>query len=136
MTSTSNVAALLGRLLIVLLFIPSGIGKIGNFAGTTAYVASSGLPMPAVGTTIAIVVELLVALALLLGWQARWAALIMAIFTVVAALFFHRYWASPPDQQMMQYLNFYKNLSTAGGLLLIYAFGPGKFSMDARAGRA
>jgi putative oxidoreductase len=136
MNSSSNFATLLGRILIVLLYFQSGFSKIGNFEGATGYVASAGLPLPAVGAALAVVVETLVALALLLGWQARWAALVMAVFTIAAALFFHKYWAAPPEAQMGQFLNFYKNLSIAGGLLFIYAFGPGQLSLDAKAGRA
>ena len=78
-SSSSNLITLIGRVLIVSLFIPAGIGKLGNFAGTVGYVGSAGLPMPEVGAAIAIFVEVLVALCLLVGWQARWAALIMAM---------------------------------------------------------
>ena len=136
MNSSSNLVTLIGRVLIVSLFIPSGISKLGNFSGITGYVASAGLPLPEVGAAIAIFVETLVALALLIGWQARWAALIMAVFTVAAALFFHKFWAAPPEAHMAQAINFWKNISIAGGLLFVFAFGPGGFSLDAKAGRA
>jgi len=134
--SVSGVAPLIGRILIVSLFIPSGIGKLTGFGGATAYVAAAGLPAPALAVCIAIVVEILVALALLVGWQARWAALVMAVFTLAAAFGFHAYWSSPPEQQYMQNINFYKNMAIAGGLLFVFAFGPGALSIDARAGRA
>jgi putative oxidoreductase len=132
----SSIAPLIGRILIAIFFIPSGIGKISNFGGTTSYIASVGLPLPAVGAAIAIVVEVLVCAALLVGWKARWAALIMAVFTVASGVFFHNYWASPPDQQMMQHINFFKNIAIAGGLLFVYAFGPGAYSLEARSGDA
>lgn len=131
-----SVAPLIGRILVALLFIPAGLGKIAGFSGTVAYVASSGLPLPAMGAVIAIVVEVGLATALLVGWQARWAALLIALFTLAAAFFFHRFWAAPPDQQMMQNINFFKNVAIAGGLLFVYAFGPGAYSLDARSGRA
>lgn len=121
---------LLGRILIALLFIPAGVGKIGGFAGTTGYIASKGLPMPAVLAAGTIVVEVLVALALLVGFKTRWAALILAVFTVLAALLFHNFWAMPAEQQMMQSINFYKNLAIAGGLLFVAAFGAGPLSVD------
>jgi putative oxidoreductase len=76
------VAPLIGRILIALLFIPSGLGKLAGFSGTMAYVASAGLP-PAFGAIVAILVEVSLAAALLVGWQACWAALIMALFTMV-----------------------------------------------------
>ena len=87
MTSTApgtSVAPLIGRILIALLFVPSGLGKLFGFGGTIAYVASAGLP-GALGATAAVIVEVALGVALLVGWQARWMALIMAVFTVVAA---------------------------------------------------
>ena len=56
----------------------------------------------------------------------------LAVFCLVTAFFFHNYWAAPPEQQMMQHINFYKNLAIAGGLLYVYAFGPGRYSLDER----
>jgi len=137
-TSASNtgIVPLIGRILIASLFIPSGIGKLMGFDGATAYVAAAGLPLPALGVVAAIVVEVLVAAALLVGWQGRWAALVMALFTIAAALAFHRYWAAPPEQQHMQNIQFFKNMAIAGGLLFVFSFGLGAWSLDARSGRA
>lgn len=132
----TNVAPLIGRILIAVFFIPSGVSKITGFSGTVGYIASAGLPAPTVGAVIAIIVEVVVAAALLVGWQARWSALILAVFTIVAALCFHQYWAAPADQQMMQHINFFKNMAIAGGLLFVFAFGPGLYSLDARSRRA
>lgn len=136
MNALQNPIALLGRLLIAALFIPAGIGKMGGFAGTAAYIASKGLPLPEVGAAIAIVVEVAVAAALLIGYKTRWAALLLALFTLAAAIFFHNYWALPADQQMMQQLMFTKNIAVVGGLLAFVAFGAGAFSLDARRQRA
>jgi putative oxidoreductase len=91
---------------------------------------------PALGAAIAVIVEVVLAAALLVGWQARWVALIMAVFTFGAAIFFHNFWASPPDQQLMQNINFFKNMAIAGGLLFVFAFGPGAYSLDARNAQA
>src|SRR5689334_20220900 len=110
-TTSDSIAPLIGRILIAIFFIPSGLEKIANFSGTAGYVASAGLPAPALGVVIAIVVEVLVAGMLLVGWKARWAALVLAVFALVTALFFHKYWASPADQQAMQQINFYKNVA-------------------------
>ena len=131
-TSSQNFLSLLGRILIAILFLPSGIGKIGNFGGTVGYIASQGLPLPPVAAVVAVVVEVLVVLALLVGFKTRGAALILAIFTMVAAVFFHRYWDAPAAQAMMQQINFYKNLAIAGGLLSFAAWGAGAWSVDAR----
>ena len=134
--SSASVVPLIGRILIGLLFIPSGLAKITGFSGTIAYVASAGLPAPALGAAVAAIVELGLGILVLVGWQARWSALIMALFTIAAALFFHNFWAAPPDQQLMQNIQFFKNMAIAGGLLFIFAFGPGPFSLDARRPRA
>ena len=66
----------------------------------------------------------------LVGYRARHAALAIAIFCVVAALVFHRYWSLPADRQMADYLFFWKDLAMAGGMLMVFAFGPGRFSID------
>ncbi len=130
------ILTLLGRILIAALFVPAGFAKIGGFAGTAGYIASVGLPLPQVGAAIAVIVELGLGLLLLAGWRTRWVSLVLAAFTVVAAVFFHNYWAAPAEQVMMQQINFFKNLAIAGGLLFIAAFGPGRISLDARMGRA
>jgi putative oxidoreductase len=135
-TPYASVAPLIGRILIALFIIPSGVGKIGAFSATAGYIASVGLPAPTLGVVIAIVMEVVVAGMLLVGWKARWAALALAVFCLVTAFFFHKYWASPPEQQLMQYINFYKNCAIAGGLLFVYAFGPGRYSLDARVNSA
>ncbi|MET3176890.1 UNVERIFIED_ORG: putative oxidoreductase [Variovorax guangxiensis] len=122
--------ALIGRILIAYLFIPAGIGKLLGFGGTVGYITSVGLPLPEVGAVIAIVVELGFGIALLLGFKTRWTAIVMAIFTVAAALFFHKYWSAPDAMKMMQQINFNKNIAIAGGLLALAAFGPGRFSID------
>ncbi len=132
MNALQNPVALLGRLLIAALFIPAGIAKIGGFAGTAGYIASKGLPMPELGAVIAILVEVGVAAALLVGFKARWAALVLALFTLVAAAIFHNFWTLPADQQMVQQLMFTKNIAIVGGLLAFVAFGAGAFSLDAR----
>ena len=132
-TTFNNVLTLLGRILIAALFVPAGLAKIAGFAGTTGYIASVGLPLPQVGAAIAIAVEVGLGLMVLVGWRSRLAALGMAVFTVAAGVFFHNFWAAAPDQMQMQQINFLKNLSIAGGLLFIAAFGPGAWSLDARA---
>ncbi|MEO6973082.1 MAG: DoxX family protein [Rhodoferax sp.] len=130
--SFQNFLGLLGRILVAVLFLPSGIGKIGNFSGTAGYIASHGLPLPQLGAVIAIVVEVGVALAFLVGFKTRWSALILAIYAAAAGIFFHNYWDAPAAQLMMQQINFYKNLAIAGGLLSFAAWGAGGWSVDAR----
>ncbi|MGB3070844.1 MAG: DoxX family protein [Ottowia sp.] len=130
MNSLNNLLALVGRVLLAYLFIPAGIGKLGaGFAGTVGYITSKGLPMPTVAAVVAIIVEVGCGLLLLVGFKARWAALALALFTLVAGFFFHNYWTLPADQQMMQQLMFTKNVAIAGGLLAFVAFGSGAFSI-------
>lgn len=130
--SMHNMLALLGRILLALLFIPAGVGKLTGYAGSVAYAASAGMPMPQVAVAVALLVEIFAGLALLLGWHTRWAALALALFTLVASFFFHNFWALPADQASMQQMLFFKNLAAVGGLLAFAAFGAGGYSVDAR----
>jgi len=130
--SLQNSFALASRLLFVLLFLPAGWGKLTGFSGTVGYIASVGLPLPSVGAAIALVVELGGALALLVGFQTRIAAVILAVFTVAASVFFHNFWAMPAEQAFMQQLIFFKNFAIVGGLLALAAHGAGQWSLDAR----
>jgi putative oxidoreductase len=132
LTPAQNLFTLVGRILIALLFVPTGWGKLTNFSGTVAYITSGGVPLPEVCAAIAIFAELGLGLALLVGWQARWAALGLAIFTLVVSPVFHHYWSVPDAQVYMQKLNFFKNMAIAGGLLAFASFGAGGFSLDGR----
>ena len=131
-TQTQNLLALVGRALIALLFIPAGFGKIAGFAGTAGYIASRGVPLPEVAAAIAIAVELGLGLLLLVGYQTRWAALAIALFTLVITFIFHNFWGVPAEQVMAQQQAFFKNIAVVGGLLALVAWGAGGWSLDAR----
>ena len=131
-TSIQNPLNLAARLLMVALFLPAGIGKLTGFEGTVGYIASVGLPLPTVAAAIALIVEIVGSLALLAGFGTRIAALVLAVFTLVASFFFHNYWGVPADQAFMQQLLFFKNIAVVGGLLAIAANGAGAWSLDAR----
>lgn len=133
--SFQNSLALLGRLLLALLFLPAGIGKITGFAGTVGYIASVGLPLPAAGAVLAIIVEVLGGVALIIGYRTRLAAIVLAAFTLVASFFFHAYWSAPAEQQFVSQLLFFKNIAVVGGLLSLAAWGAGAWSVDARGGK-
>ena len=115
--SLQNPLSLIGRILLALLFVPSGFSKIGGFAGTVGYIASKGVPLPELAAAAAIGIELGLGFLLLIGWQTRWAALGIAFFTVVISFIFHNFWAVPAEQVMAQQQNFFKNMAAVGGLL-------------------
>ena len=128
----NNAFLLAARVLMAVMFVPAGISKIGGFEGTVGYIASVGLPMAAAGALAAIVVEVLGGLALLAGVGTRVAAVVLALFTLAASVFFHAYWAVPADQAMVQQLMFFKNLAIVGGLLGLAAAGAGGWSVEGR----
>ena len=109
----------LGRFLIAALFLISGLAKIVTPALTQGFIASAGLPFPLLAYLVAIVIEIGGGILLILGYQSRIVASVMAVFTVVAAVSFHRNFA---DQNAMAH--FLKNISITGGLLQIVALGP------------
>jgi putative oxidoreductase len=121
-----------GRVLLALMFILAGIGKLGNLEGTAGYIASGGLPLASLLAVVVGLLELLGGLAIAVGYQARWAALALGLFTLAASVLFHQFWAVPADKVMIQQLMFMKNLSVAGGLFIVAALGAGALSLDAR----
>ena len=128
--NTTNTAALVGRILLAIMFITSGFGKLTGFDGTVGYIASKHLPLPQVAAIIAILAELGGGLLLLVGFKARWAALALAIFTLAAGFLFHDFWNADAASKMMQSINFWKNVTISGGMLMVFAFGPGRYSVD------
>jgi putative oxidoreductase len=125
-----DTAALVGRILLAVMFILSGFGKIGGFEGTVGYIASKGLPLPQVVAALTVALELGGGILLAIGWKARWVALAFAVFCLLAGLIFHNFWAVDAAQKMAQQINFLKNLSIAGGMLMVFAHGPGAYSVD------
>jgi len=123
MTSINTYAPLVGRILIAVLFLLAGLGKLADVPGFAGYLASGGLP--AVLAWPAILFEIAVGVLLLIGFQTRLVGLAGAAFCVVAAALYHNNFA---DQ--MQMIMFLKNLAIAGGFLLLAANGPGRFALD------
>jgi len=121
---SNDALALLARLLLAAIFLLSGLAKLADPAGTAAYVASAGLPAPQLGAWGAALLETVGGIALITGYRARPAALVLAVFSVIAALAFHNQLA---DQNQM--IHFMKNLAMAGGLLQLAITGPGRFAL-------
>lgn len=119
----SDAAKLVGRILLALMFILGGWSKIGGYAGTQQYMASAGVP--GVLLPLVILTELGGGLLVAVGYKTRWAALALAGFTLLATLLFHSNWAQP-----MQQMLFMKNLGIAGGFLVLFACGAGRWSLD------
>lgn len=132
MTALQHVAPLLGRILVAAIFLWSGIGKIGGFAGTAGYMTAKGLPLAEVLLVITIVVEIGAALMLVFGWRARLGALALLLWMVPVTIVFHAFWAVPTEQVQMQMIQFFKNLGLMGAMLLIIGFGSGPYSIDRR----
>ena len=124
--------ALVGRILLALMFVLAGAGKLGDISGTAGYIASGGVPFASAVAVAVGLFELIAGLALVVGFQARWAALALAGFTLVASVLFHPFWSLPADQAFVQQLLFMKNVSVAGGLLLVAALGTGGIGFDGR----
>jgi putative oxidoreductase len=132
LNSAAPFLSLTGRVLLALIFILSGPGKILSAQATAAFMASGGLPnSPALAVLVG-VFELVAGLALAFGVRSRWAALSLAVFTLVASLMYHAYWAAPADQQFVQQLLFTKNIGLVGALLFVAGFGAGAWSWESR----
>ena len=126
MNTYSSSASALGRALLALIFVISGLGKIAAPAGTVAYIEMTGLPLPWLAYLGAVVIEVGGGLLLAVGYQTRLVAGVTAGFTIATALAFHFNFG---DQN--QAVHFLKNIAIAGGLLQVVAFGSGRYSVDA-----
>jgi len=122
-----GVVALIGRVLIAVIFLLSGLSKIAAPAGTIGYIQAAGLPQPTIAYGIAVVTELGAGLLLVLGYRTRIVAAWLALFSLATAFGFHHNLA---DQN--QFIHFFKNVAMTGGLLQVVAFGGGRLSIDGR----
>ena len=122
-----KIGQLVARLFLGHIFVLAGLSKIGAYEGTQGYMEAMGVP----GSLLALVILLEVGggLAIIVGWKTKWASLALAAFSIVAAVIFHNNFA---DQ--MQMILFMKNISIAGGFLLLAIHGAGAFSIDNRQG--
>ncbi|MGZ3569214.1 MAG: DoxX family protein [Thermodesulfobacteriota bacterium] len=118
-------AVLVGRILLVLIFLKSGVGKIENFQGTAQYMASYGMPYTNFFLVGAIFFELFGSITVILGYFARFAAALLLVFLIPTTLIFHNIFVDP---KMM--IHFMKNVGMFGGLLVLLSYGPGRISLD------
>lgn len=131
MSKQTDTIALVGRVLIGVLFLMAGISKLAAPAETQGYIAAVGLPAPLAAYFVALAVELVGSVLLIAGFQVRIVAAALAVFTLLTAVFFHNNFA---DQNQM--IHFLKNFAILGGLLQVVAFGAGRFSLDHRFSRS
>lgn len=129
MNALKTYAPLIGRILIAQLFIYFGITKIIGFGGTAGYIASKGLPLPQLLTLLTIIIEVGGGLMILLGWRARLAAVVFFLWLIPVTFVFHNFWSMEGAQVMVNQINFQKNLALMGTMFLIFAFGPGPYSL-------
>jgi putative oxidoreductase len=125
-----NTAALVGRILLAVIFIKSGWGKIGGWEGTAGYMASKGLPLVPLLLAATIALELGGGLLLAVGWKARWVALLIFLWLIPVTFIFHAFWGIDAAQVQNQMNHFLKNVAIMGAMLMVVAFGPGAYSVD------
>jgi putative oxidoreductase len=131
----ADAALLIARIELAAIFLYSGYGKLTNPAGFSTYLVNHGFP-GAVSYPLALLagaIEALGGLALVAGFQTRYASLLLALFTLVAALVGHRFWdVTDAAQRSNQLIHLLKNIAMIGGFLALYVAGAGAFSVDAR----
>ena len=133
MNPLQGVLSVLGRVLLCTIFLLSALGnKIPNFEQVAGYMAAAGVPAPKVMLAGAIVFLIVGSVAVILGYHARFGALLLLVFLALASHYFHPFWKLEGQAQQDQMIQFLKNLSMAGGMLFIMANGPGAWSLDAR----
>ena len=127
-----DVLVLVARVLLVILFVIFGWGKLTSFTSAVGYMETEGAPLPTISAIIAIVMEFFVGLALVIGFYTRPLALLLVVYTLGTALIGHHFWTMTDGDRAANMINFYKNISIMGGLLLLSVTGPGKYSVDGK----
>lgn len=123
---------LLARILLMMLFVPAGWNKLIHFGSTVALMGHVGLPVPLIAAIVAIIMELPVGIAVVVGIYTAPLALLLALYTLAAGFIGHHYWTMAGSERMDNMINFYKNISICGGFLLLWVTGAGRYSLDER----
>jgi putative oxidoreductase len=130
---SNAILMLVGRILLAAVFIPAGLMKFSGIEGLAGYIGSVGLPAATLLAWAAAIFEVVAGVAILVGFQTKWASLALAAFCVFTGLVFH-YGAAAGDTTGMQMIMFFKNIGLAGGFLVLAAAGAGAYSVDAKRG--
>lgn len=126
-----KITLLAGRILFSMIFLMSGVMHFVKFSETVGFAASKGVPMPGIGTFVATLLMLAGGLSVLLGYKAKIGAVLLVVFLVPTSFMMHAFWAaSDPMMMQMEMASFMKNMSMAGGALIIAYFGSGPMSLD------
>jgi putative oxidoreductase len=125
-----DIALLLARILLAVIFVPSGFAKLGHFAAFADSLGTKGLPLPFLWALAAVAAEFLGGLCILFGLAMRPVALLMVVFVAFTAVLGHPFWAADAAHYQAQYINFMKNVAIMGGFLALFVGGPGRISLD------
>jgi len=128
-TQWQDLLILLARIMIGLIFVMSGWGKLMNISGFAATMSQRGLP-DFLGY-LAPFVEFIGGVLLIIGFATRYVSLVMLLFIIIASFSSHRYWASEPAQVAANFNNFWKNVTMMGGMVLLFVTGAGRYALDA-----
>ena len=127
---SKSYAPLLGRVLLAFIFLQSGFDKVLNYSKTLNLMGARGMPEPQLLLPLGIVALFIGSIMILVGWKARWGALLLIVFMVPATLYFHGYWSYPQPLQLNQFHHFVKNIALIGALLMLLGMGSGALSVD------
>jgi putative oxidoreductase len=130
MASASDALLLLGRVAIAAVFIPSGFSKLSNLDGFIASLDGRGVPFASILGPIGGLIEFIGGIAVVIGFQVRFASVLMILFTIAATLIAHRFWEFQGAQRQMQQTQFFKNLAIAGGFIFLMVNGGGRYCID------
>jgi putative oxidoreductase len=128
--ATTDITLLLGRLAMAAIFVPSGFNKLVSLDRFSASLANRGVAFAYALAIVGASVELFGSICIAIGFKTRYVALLMGVFTIAAAVISHRFWDVPDAASAQQYTQFMKNTAIFGGFLLLFAAGPGRYSVD------
>jgi putative oxidoreductase len=129
--NAADIWMLIGRLALAWVFVVFGVGHVFNPAGLAGYLTSLKAPAPELLSWIALIMEVVIAITLVFGVATRYGAAIGIVFLILSTALAHRYWEYTGPAVAIQQGNFFKNISMLGGMLYVFVFGPGRFSVDA-----
>ncbi|MBD3331213.1 DoxX family membrane protein [candidate division GN15 bacterium] len=127
-----GLSSLIGRILLVAIFLSSGFNKLFNWSQTAAYMESKGMPMVPLFLAAAMIILIVGGLSVLLGYLTRLGAAALIVFLIPTSIIFHGFWSVEAAQVQQQTIHFMKNMGLMGGLFLLIAHGPGRYSLDSR----